>query len=219
MKKTALRYATRLKKKKNNNLVIYKHPETCAKMCDCNQSLGECTMVSELENVGCTRSVRNRTAVVYHMTNEKLGLHVEKKVLFAACMSYSLKECCASTDAPGLMELRRDANEVDVAAIEALIFEYVRPHVVLIESCMRLELKVLTLHVPRVYAVRESVTRLALALSQNLYKRPHCLFPESCARACLLAASSLYLIEIDDTALSADFRTPLVRQIRSWLLQ
>lgn len=169
-------------------------------------------------NIECPRSVWNRAAVVYHMTCAKLEIDLSESEVFAACMSHALKECCASTSLPSLLEMRRNLNEVNVAAAEMLIFEYVRPHVILIESCMRLQLKTLSVHAPQVHSNRESIGRLSLALSQKLYLCSFCLFPETCARACLLAACSLFPITVDCSMLPAEFRSPLTNRVHTYLL-
>ncbi|KPA81805.1 hypothetical protein ABB37_04075 [Leptomonas pyrrhocoris] len=187
-------------------------------MCNNSSEIQGHTIDPELYNVECPRSVWNRMAVIYHMTRTNLKVEVPDEVLMAACMSYALKGCCASTKLPGLLEMRKDVNEVDVAAVEALIFEYVRPNVILIESCLRLELKTLTLHAPNVYRNRECMARVALALSQKLYVCYLCLYPETCARACLLAACSLCFIEVDRTQLPKEFASQLLNKVYTHLM-
>jgi hypothetical protein len=175
------------------------------------------TIDPQLCDIECSRSVWNRTAAIYHVARATLTYQIEGPLLFVACMSYALKECCASTNFPALLELRKSVSEVDAAAVEVVLFEYVRPHVVLIESCLRLQLKTLTQSVPRVYSVREPIARIALALSQQLYTCSFCRFPETCARACLLVACSLYPVEVDCSTLPAEFRTPLLSDVSAFL--
>ncbi|KPI87062.1 hypothetical protein ABL78_3874 [Leptomonas seymouri] len=187
-------------------------------MCSTSSELQVHTIDPKLHNIDCSRSVWNRAAVIYHMTRTKLHVGVSDKVLFSACISCALKECSASTNLPELLEMRKDVSEVDAAAVEALIFEYVRPNVVLIESCLRFQLKTLTLYAPTVYGSRECVARVALALSQRLYDCSLCLFPETCACACLLAACSLCTVGVDCSTLPAEFRSQLLNRVSEHLL-
>lgn len=172
----------------------------------------------ELFRLDCPRTIWNRAAVIYHSTCAVLGAKLPEHEVFAACVSYALKECCASTNSPSLLDMRKKLSEINVAAVEVLIFECVRPHVILIESCFRLQLKMLVLQAPHLHGFREPITRVALALAQKLYLCSYCLFPESCARACLLAACSLYPLDMDYSALSAEFFTPFVDEVCTYLL-
>ncbi|KAG5465962.1 hypothetical protein CUR178_00677 [Leishmania enriettii] len=161
----------------------------------------------------CSRSIRNRAAVVYHLTCAKLQIEVPQDVLFCASLSYALNISRMSTKCPTLGHLRSVSNETDIVAVEMLIFEFVRPHVVLIEGCLRLELKRLVVHRPLPLKVRECVGRVAIALSDALYACHYCLFPEAAARACLLNACERLSVDVNSATLPDEFRTPRVAEI------
>lgn len=108
-------------------------------------------------------------------------------------------------------------GEVDVVAVEMMIFEFVRPHVVLIEGCLRKEFKRLALHRPLPLRVRECIGRVALALCERLYANQYCLFPEAAARACLLNACARLEIDVSAAELPVEFTSPLVTQINDAL--
>ncbi|KAG5490799.1 hypothetical protein JKF63_00921 [Porcisia hertigi] len=163
----------------------------------------------------CSRSIRNRAAVVYHLASAKLKTDLPRDVLLCASLSYALNISRMSSKCPTLAQLRSVSNETDIAAVEMLIFEYVRPHVVLIEGCLRLELKRLVMHRPLPLKIRECVGRVAIALSDTLYASHHCLSPEAAARACLLDACDRLSIDVDAATLPDDFRTPQVDEIRA----
>ncbi|GET93736.1 hypothetical protein, conserved [Leishmania tarentolae] len=164
----------------------------------------------------CSRSIRNRAAVIYHLTRSKLHIEVPEDVLFSASLSYALNISRMSAKCPTLGQLRPVSNETDIVAVEMLIFEFVRPHVVLIEGCLRLELKRLVVHRPLPLKIRECVGRVAIALSDTLYACHYCLFPEAAARACLLNACERLSVDVDPTTLPDEFRTPQVTEIRAF---
>ncbi|CAM44418.1 conserved hypothetical protein [Leishmania braziliensis MHOM/BR/75/M2904] len=164
----------------------------------------------------CSRSIRNRAAVVYHLTCATLHIEVPQDVLFSASLSYALHISRMSAKCPTLGQLRSVSNETDIVAVEMLILEFVRPHVVLIEGCLRLELKRLVVHRPLPLKIRECVGRVAIALSDTLYAYHYCLFPEAAARACLLNACERLGIDVDSATLPDEFRTPQVAEIRAF---
>ncbi|KAK7202264.1 hypothetical protein NESM_000297400 [Novymonas esmeraldas] len=165
----------------------------------------------------CPRSVRNRAAVVYHSTCAKLRVPVANDVLLSAALSYALNISRMSSKCPPLSQLQRLSNEADVVAVEMLIFEYVRPRVVLVEGCLRLEFKRLTMHHSLPLRVRECVGRVAVALCDTLYATSFCLFPEAAARACLLEACAHLCVYVDSSSLPEEFSSPQVAEIRAFL--
>ncbi|KAG5464480.1 hypothetical protein LSCM1_00670 [Leishmania martiniquensis] len=186
-------------------------------MCEGSVSAPSQRQPHPFHHLKCTRSIRNRAAVVYHLTCAKLQLNVPQDVLFSASLSYALNISRMSAKCPTLGQLWPVSNEADIVAVEMLIFEFVRPRVVLIEGCLRLELKRLVLHRPLPLKVRECVGRVAIAFSDTLYACHYCLLPEAAARACLLHACERLSVDVDAALLPDEFRTPQVAEICAFL--
>lgn len=161
-------------------------------------------------------SIRSHAIVVYHLTRSILKVPLSEKVLVNACILYSIKLRNRTKGSSVVHDIWKNTDVIDCIALEMFIFECVRPKVIIVEGCLRVELKRLVTAAPSLHQYREFITRVALSLTKKLYRSAYCLQPATAARALLLSACTLLSVDVDLE--EEEYQSVLVKEICRYLV-
>lgn len=139
------------------------------------------------------RSLSRCAVVLYHQVAPLLAGSASSKVMAWACFIHAMKlrNKTIFFNSKSKELLRKSFGEHKLVAVELCIAQLVRTKVILIESCLRRNLKLLVDNNPHLVDGRESIIRVALRLCDTIYQTRYCLYPSSAAAAALLHACHL----------------------------
>ncbi|CCW70049.1 unnamed protein product [Phytomonas sp. Hart1] len=172
-------------------------------------------VINILLDYSVARTVSRHAIVVYHLLNNIATFSYTSKTIACACLLYALKERNKTHLVSNLRELRGTCNDCEVVALELFLMQTIRRKILLIEGCIRLALKKLVDLHPELGKFKEDLVLIALFLTERLYKKTYCLWPESAAMATLIAACNF--LALSPTGLSDKLQTQQVTEMVDFL--
>lgn len=141
------------------------------------------------------RLLSRHALVLYHQVHEFFGNGTSSKNIARACFLHAMKirNKIHSAFQPLIKEYE---NNREIIPIELCITQLIRGKVVLIESCFRINLKALVESNPHLLDAREAIIRIALNLSDIIYRTKYCIYPSCAAAAALLQSCGILGLEV-----------------------
>lgn len=144
------------------------------------------------------RLVSRHALLTFHQVQHFFGDDTSVNDIGTACLvhvmkvhnntDYSLLKC-----AYGLCECKED-----VIPLQLCITQLVRTKPILVESCLRIKFQRLMWCNSSLFWERKHIIRVALALTDKVYRTKFCLYPSTAAAACLLHACFLLGLEVHE---------------------
>eukprot|EP00796_Vickermania_ingenoplastis_P006668 gene6668-4777_t len=159
-------------------------------------SRGEEDALSLLLSKRLPHALSRHAVIIFHLVGRLFLDSLAPRTVAYACYLHAMK---LRNKAMSCRFLKAEGEEIerDAVAVELCIVQLIRGKVMLIESCLRKELKSLIDANQQLKDASESIMRVSLALLDSLYGSTYCVFPSRAAAAALLRACRLIGLEVE----------------------
>lgn len=142
------------------------------------------------------RLVSRHALVIFHQIIHFLKGVSSPRTILCACLLQAMKVHNRTSTSLLKSLYQHCESKKFVVPLHLCIVQLIRTKVVLIESCLRINLRQLIVCNPGLFRARKYIVRVALTLTDKIYRTKYCLYPSSAAAAALLQSCILLELEV-----------------------
>lgn len=142
------------------------------------------------------RSVSRHALVIFHQISHCMEGVSSPINVACACLLQAMKVHNRTNTSLLKCLYQHCESKKIVVPLHLCIVQLIRTKVVLIESCLRINLQRLIVWNPGLFRARKYIVRVALTLTDKIYRTKDCLYPSNAAAAALLQSCVLLELEV-----------------------
>lgn len=156
------------------------------------------------------RLISRYAILIFHQIIDLMGDDSPPKTIASACLIHAMNVHGGSW--VSMQRFIFDGCDTEsIIPLQVCITQLVRSKVILVESCLRINLQKLVMHNTSLLPVRKHIARVALSLSDKVYQTKYCLYPSRAAAALLTHSCFLLGLQIQVFPWKAERKIKLIQ--------